>query len=92
MSKIPENIVTKIEMRNLLDKEIDEWCQKHLDMDGMDSRFAEITDYHKGDEQFTSRRKEWCDQHTGYCEDDYYGDYFWETKCNGKYLHMHFSV
>ena len=69
MGKIPKEIVDKIEQRNALDNEIKEWCKNNLDMDGMDSKYAEITDYHTGDEQGTEERKEWCEQwlHKGDC-------------------------
>ena len=36
--------------------------------------------------------REWCEQRTGYCEDDYYGHYYWETEYPEKYLHMEFWV
>lgn len=35
MSKIPKEIVDKIEQRNKLNEEIDVWCKENLDMDGM---------------------------------------------------------
>ena len=89
MSKIPKEIVDKIEQRNKLNEEIETWCKEHLDMDGMDSDCADITDHHTGNEQGSDKCKEWCDQRTGYCEDDYYGHY-WETEYPGKYLHMEF--
>lgn len=51
MNKIPKEIVDKIEQRNTLNEEIAEWCKENLDMDGMDSDFADITSYHSGEEQ-----------------------------------------
>lgn len=36
MSKIPKEIVDKIEQRNKLNEEIETWCKEHLDMDGLD--------------------------------------------------------
>lgn len=48
MNKIPKEIVDKIEQRNTLNEEIEEWCNKNLDMDGMDSNYADITDEYKG--------------------------------------------
>lgn len=45
MSKIPKEIVDKIEQRNKLNEEIETWCKEHLDMDGMDSDCADITDH-----------------------------------------------
>ena len=36
------------------------------------------------------RLREWSEQWTGCCEDDYYGHYYWETEYPGKYLHMEF--
>nr|DAV57195.1 MAG TPA: hypothetical protein [Caudoviricetes sp.] len=62
MNKVPKEIVDKIEQRNKLNKEIMEWCNENLDMEGMDSDFADITDYHTGCEQGGNNCKEWCDQ------------------------------
>lgn len=53
MSKIPKEIVDKIEQRNKLNEEIETWCKENLDMDGMNSDCADITDHHTGDEQAT---------------------------------------
>lgn len=92
MKKIPKEIVEKVEKRNKFNEEIRAWCQENLEMDGMDSDCADITDHHNGDEQWTEECKEWCEQWTGYLGDDFYGDYYWETECPGKYLHMHFST
>lgn len=91
MRKIPKEIVDKIEQRNALDEEIKAWCEENLDMDGMDSKYAEITDYHKGQEQGTEECKEWCEQRCIY-EDWYAGNYYWETAYEGKYIHMYFEV
>ena len=90
MNKIPKEIVDKIEQRNALNEEIRAWCNKNLDMDGMSSDSAEITDFYRGDEQGTEDCKEWCDQWQIY-EDWFRGDYFWETECEGKFLHMPFE-
>lgn len=84
MSKIPKEIVDKIEQRKALNEEIAEWCRENLDIDGMNSDFADITDYHTGGEQGGDDCKEWCDQ-TCKGEDWYEGDYYWETECKGKY-------
>ena len=92
MSKIPKEIVDKIEQRNKLNEEIEAWCKENLDMGGMCSDSADITDYHTGEEQGNDKCKEWCEQWTGYCEDDYYGHYYWETEYTEKYLHMEFWV
>ncbi len=91
MSKIPKEIVDKIEQRNALNEEIAKWCKKNLDMSGMDSDSADITDCYIGNEQGEDDCKEWCDQ---ICmgEDWYMGDYYWETEYEGKYLHMKFDI
>ena len=73
MSKIPKEIVDKIEQRNKLNEEIETWCKENLNMGGMCSDGVDITDHHTGDEQATVKGREWCEQRTGYCEDDYYG-------------------
>ena len=49
MSKIPKEIVDKIEQRNRLNEEIKAWCNENLDMDGMDSDSADITDHYVGE-------------------------------------------
>lgn len=91
MDKIPKEIVDKIEQRNALNEEIEEWCSKNLYMDGMDSNYAGITAEYSGEEQGTDECKEWCDQ---LCmgEDWYVGDYYWETEYEGRYLHMKFTT
>ena len=91
MSKIPKQIVDMIEERNKLNKEIEEWCKENLNMDGMDSKYADITNYYTGNEQGTEDCKEWCDQHCIY-EDWYAGHYYWETEYEGKYLHTDFEL
>lgn len=91
MNKILKDIVDKIELRNRLNEEIREWMEDHLDLDGMDVDGANIADYYTGNEQGTEECKEWCDQ-TCLDEDWYIGDYFWETECTGKYLHMRFEL
>ena len=84
MSKIPKEIVDKIEQRNALNEEIENWFKENLEMDGMDSDYVDITEYHTGNEQGGDNCKEWCDQ-TCMGED-------WETEYEGKYLHMKFDV
>lgn len=51
MSKIPKEIVDKIEQRNKLNEEIETRCKENLDMNGMCSDSADITEYHTGKEQ-----------------------------------------
>lgn len=92
MSKIPKEIVDKIEQRNKLNEEIETWCKENLNMGGIRSNGVDITAHHAGDEQTTVNGREWCEQRTGYCEDDYYGHYYWETEYPEKYLHMEFWV
>lgn len=89
--RIPKEIVDKISLRNRLNNEIEDWCTKNIDMDGMDSAYAEIVQDTFGDEQCVEGRKEWCEQYR-IGEDTYTGDYFWETECPGQYLHMKFYV
>lgn len=59
MSKIPKEIVDKIEQRNKLNEEIEAWCKENLDMDGMCSDCAGITDHH------TARSKEMMNAKNG---------------------------
>lgn len=55
MSKIPKEIVDKIEQRNKLNEEIETWCKENLDMDGMDPDCADITDHHTGKEMMNAK-------------------------------------
>lgn len=93
MSKIPKEIVDKIEQRNRLNEEIRAWCNKNLCMDGMDSDSADITDHYVGEvNSFEDEEgREWCDQYQ-VDEDSFYGDYYWETEYSGKYVHMGFWI
>ena len=94
MSKIPKEIVDKIEQRNRLNEEIRAWCNENLDsdLDGMDSDFADITDHYDGEvNSFGEEGREWCDQYQ-HGEDSFSGDYYWETEYLGKYLHMGFWI
>ena len=59
MSKIPKEIVDKIEQRNKLNEEIETWCKENIDIDGIDSDCADITDNHTGNEQGSDECKEW---------------------------------
>ncbi len=89
--KIPKEIVDKIELRNNLNEEIKEWCEENIDIEGMNPRYADITDYHTGDDQGTDEGREWSDQ-TILGEDWFCGEYYWETEYEGKYLHMSFEI
>lgn len=91
MSKIPKEIVDKIEQRNQLNKELRKWCMENLDIESVYIDCAKITDFHEGQEQWTDDCKEWCDQ-TTICEDWYRGTYYWETEYEGKYLAMDYET
>lgn len=89
---IPEDeIMNKMEQRKRLIKEISKWCEDNLDIEGMDPRYADITDYHTGNEQGIDEGKEWCNQKE-LGEDWFCGEYYWETEYEGKYLHMSFEI
>lgn len=90
MKKIPKEIVEKIELRNKLNQEISEWLSDNTDALDCDTEYAEIVTEVAGKEQGTAECKEWCDQHNPY-EDWYYGNYYWETEVEGKYLKMPFD-
>jgi len=45
MSKIPKEIVDKIEQRNKLNEEIETWCKENLDMDGMCMSISSLENY-----------------------------------------------
>lgn len=90
VEKIPKEIVDKINQRNKLNKEIEDWYKENIGIEDMSPNFADITDYHTGNGQGTDKCKEWCEQWYG--EDWYYGHYYWETEYKGKYLHMGFET
>lgn len=92
MSKVPKEIVDKIEQRNKLNEEIETWCKENIDIDEMCSYCADITDHHICDEQRSNGCRKMCEQRIGYCKVDYHGHYYWKTEYPGKYLHMEFWV
>lgn len=85
---IPREIREKIEIRNRLDNEIQKWCENNLDLEGMHSSTAYITDAPTGEEQIEA--EEWCDQ-VILGEDWYRGNYYWKMD-NGKFLCMPFEI
>ena len=87
---IPKEIREKIEQRNELNKEIQFWCEKNLEMDGMHSSEAYIIDEPKGENQEVEYGEEWCDQKI-LGEDWYVGTYYWKMD-DGRYLCMPFDI
>lgn len=85
--KIPKEIVDKVELAGRLIKEINEWCEDNLDIEGTNPRYANITDYHTGNEQGTDEGREWYDQEV-LGEDWFRSEHYWETEYEGKYLHI----
>ena len=57
-AKIPNEIVDKLNRRNRLNREIEDWCTENIDMDGMDSTYAEIAQDNFEDEPILEGRKE----------------------------------
>lgn len=84
---IPKEIQEKIEQKLKLDKEISDWVKENLNADDMIFESIEIVDHPTGRAQNDG---EWCEQHVGYCEDDFYGYYYWPME-NGKYLCMYYE-
>lgn len=85
---IPTEIVEKIKLRNQLDDEIERWCDENIDIEGMDTKYADITCKTTGQ---PNRDGEWCEQHH-YIEDSYYGHYYYPTETDGEYVHMEFEM
>jgi len=90
---IPQEIVKKMEAANALIEEVREWL---LDNDvefegtkyeGTGEYFA-FTEFPKGEEQFDG---EYCLQHQGFCEDCFYGTYYYPTY-DGKYFMIDFDI
>ena len=93
---IPKEIVEKMEQANALMLEIDKWMFDNLGcLDGSkhehgfqdDDEFEhedyyQFTDKPTGQEQYNG---EYCEQHVGYCEDDFYGKYYYPTE-KGNYF------
>lgn len=93
MGKIPKEIVEKVELRNKLNEEIREWCNENIDdMEDFDVDYATIEPFPVGQEQRGDGRKEWCEQHQdAFIDDIFWGEYYWETEVESKFLHMHFD-
>lgn len=53
-------------------EEIAKWCNENLEMEDMDSAFADINNYHTGNDQGGEDCKEWCDQTC--LGEDWYGE------------------
>ena len=99
--KIPKEIVDKMEQVNALTLEIDKWMYDNLDcLEG--SKHANRSWHgefiHEEPYQFTDKPTgskqgdgEYCEQHAGYCEDDYYGKYYYPTE-KGNYFWFDYSV
>lgn len=90
---IPKEIVEKMERVNALNAEISKWMyDNEMELEGSKYDFAEeyynFTDKPKGKEQ---NNGEYCDQHVGYCEDDFYGNYYYPTE-SGKYFWYYYSL
>lgn len=86
--KIPKEIREKIEKKLKLDEEIKKWFEERVDI-AEDFYFPsiDIVDEPSGKYQGDG---EFCDQSVGYCEDDFYGNYYWEMD-NGKYLCIYYE-
>lgn len=86
--RIPSQIREKVELRNKLNKELEEWfIEQGIDLDGMSTDDAYICDEAIGKSQGDG---EVCYQIQEY-EDSFSGTYYW--KCdNGEYLAMDFWV
>lgn len=98
---IPKEIIEKMEQVNALALEIDKWMYDNLDnLEGTkhnncswDEEFIhedpyQFTDKPTGKEQFNG---EYCEQHVGYCEDDFYGKYYYPTE-KGNYFWFEYSI
>lgn len=84
---IPKEIREKIEQKLKLDEDIEKFFRENEDVDGLYFPSMEIVDEPTGEEQSNG---EFCSQSCGYCEDDFYGHYYWPMD-NGKYLRMYFE-
>lgn len=84
---IPKEIREKIEKKLELDKEIRKWTENEIEMDDFAFHSMEIVDKPQGLKQ---RNGDYCDQRRGYCEDDFYGYYYWLLD-NGKYLRIYYE-
>lgn len=93
MKKIPKEIVEKFELRNRLNEELNEWCDEEFEAEdyGYYVDHADITDFYAGERCDDNGYERHVVQCVGFCEDDFYGDIYYETEVDGKYLHFFFE-
>lgn len=84
---IPKEIREKIEEKLRINEEIKEFFKENEEVEGLYFDTIKIVDKPKGRKQ---QDGEYCDQSRGYCEDDFYGYYYWPTD-NGKYVCMYYE-
>lgn len=84
---IPKEIREKFEKKLNLDTELADWMIENTDVEGFLLDSIKIVDEPFGVEQDDG---EYCDQSVGYCEDDFYGNYFIPLD-NGKYLRIYYE-
>lgn len=87
---VPKEIADKakayqeaMEVANKAYEEVVEWLQENTEADGVYINGLFVTDHPTGNEQGEG---EYCEQHTGYCEDDYYGKYYHPIEGSNLYL------
>lgn len=85
--RIPKEIREKIEQRNELSEEMEEWLKENTDIVGCDIEHAYITDELAG---FPQRDGEYCNQRI-LGEDWFVGEYYWKMD-NGKFLCVHYET
>lgn len=97
---IPKEIVDKMEQVNSLIAEISEWMYENIETDGSKhsttdwhgdykcETYYEFVDAPHGEEQNDG---EYCDQHQGYIEDMFWGNYYYPTE-KGNYFTFSYEV
>lgn len=84
---IPKEIRRKIQLKLKLDKEIAEWMEENINVEGFLFDSIRIVDEPSGDKQDNG---EYCDQSVGYCGDDFYG-YYYIPLDNRQYLCIYYE-
>lgn len=94
--KIPQEVAAKVkryvEVHNEaaeLFKEVVAWLNENT---GADAVYVESLFITKTPTGHLQEEDEYCDQHTGYCEDDFHGNYYHQIEGTDEYVGYYFTT
>ena len=92
--KIPKELGDKVKLyveahkeANRLYNEVVDWLKENTGADAVEVEDLFITKKPTGHLQ---EKDEYCEQHRGWCEDDYYGYYYHQIEGTDEYVGYHF--